>query len=151
MIRGSEKYDKEDMPVPATFASEPKGLMLFLEPVQYVKGPDDSPVRKPGTGMRVQFRDHQLTVKNKAVLAKMLKSSQFGAVKGFSIDRDDPTGFWQAAGVLEEKVVKKLVLTDGTKLPTTIDPSEVAESHKRIQAQRRAEEDQVNDIEEAGD
>lgn len=106
MIRGEEKYRKKDMPVPATFLSSIKEHQLFLESSESKIGPDNTVQRVPNTGLRVGFEDYRALIWNKAVLDKMVLHPDFNATRfGFTIDMEDPNGFWRAQGVVEEEVI----------------------------------------------
>ena len=100
-IRGYEKYTKADMKASATFWSDAKFRKIFLLPPEEEKSPMGQIRKKPQTGLRVNFTNGVLYVRNKAVLKMLLEHRALGNANGFHIHNEDPTGFWRTQGVVE--------------------------------------------------
>ena len=115
MMYGSPKYVTEDLLIPATFLSKHKEMRVWLIPVESVMGPDNTVQRVPNTGCRVRFKDFRLLVRNKAVLKLMMEHKKFNQGNyGYSIDEQDPSGFWRANGVVKTRQVTAMVKADTT-------------------------------------
>jgi hypothetical protein len=94
--------EKEDLPVPAVFYSKQMySGRVRLESVgeELVEG---KKVRQPNTGFDVMFRGHRAWVKNSKVLKMMMQHNYFRHTGGWDIDEKDPTGFWEAMGLVKK-------------------------------------------------
>ena len=106
MILGHPKWKKADLPVAATFVSRIKEHVIHLEAAESTVNLENIVQRTPNTGLKVKFEDNRLVIRNSMVLNKLLKHGSFNNPRfGFTIDPEDPTGFWRACGVVEEDVV----------------------------------------------
>lgn len=99
-----KNFQKEDLPVAATFKAERADrLQIYLvacketfDPVSRVRiavKDDDSP-------LRLECKGGLLEVKNKKILDLLLNHSSYKSGL-IHIDYEDPTGFWRAVGALE--------------------------------------------------
>lgn len=94
--------EKEDLPVPAVFYSKQiYSGRVRLESVRemLVEGKMQ---RQHNTGFDVIFRGYRAWVKNAKVLAMMMKHNYFRHSGGWDIDETDPTGFWEAMGLVKK-------------------------------------------------
>lgn len=120
MIYGSEKYRKDDMPIAASFVSEYKRLIVWLEPREEKPGPNGTTTIVQQSGLKIQFEDGELSVKNSKVLEKMLESKKFNAtVHGWRVNPEDPTGFWMAHGLIK---TKEILVVEDEFIPIDADP-----------------------------
>lgn len=134
MLSGAEKYKAKDMGVAATFISDKPLLKVLLAPVAQIKNVDGTVSADRKTGCRVFFKGGRYVCENLAVFKFMMAHKAFErGMLGYNIDPEDPTGFWRAAGVVEEREVKTFVV-DSTKNvgDMTIDPKKIAEQIKKI-------------------
>lgn len=110
--------DKEDLPVPAVFYSKQiYSGRVRLESVkeQLVEGKMQ---RLPNTGFDVLFRGYRAWVKNSKVLRMMMQHNYFRHSGGWDIDETDPTGFWEAMGLVKKvEKVETVFAIEATERP----------------------------------
>lgn len=118
----NKDLEKEDLPLVAVFyADKLKHARVRIVSVEERMGSRGVMERKPNTGYDVLFRVHRAYVRNSKVLQLMMGHRMFRHSSGWDIDPEDPTGFWQAMGFVEEIQVKetrlKLAPTEKPELP----------------------------------
>lgn len=105
---------KKDMPKVATFESEYHKLRVILEPKKGIKDEDTKQWEEvANTAVRLRFEDGKCRIENKRLL-KMVMSCGAYQRGLFTIDREDPTGFWRELNAIQVKTVPVVIQTEIT-------------------------------------
>lgn len=169
MRRMPDEYTVKDMKIPAQFMTSPDvpELKLLIKPITDVfDEARKTYVPKDGSGVRVVFRGGIYLCENSKIFSLLVGHRAFRkSHHGFDIDKTDPTGFWRACGLVEEKqvVVCKSVKFDvdltkvnarlvAENLAKEIDPTAETETLAKIEEleARLADAEKEGDAQKAG-